>query len=81
MQTDVLGFRLIDLQLEMVKAWHLPELLHVLIDAEHAQNSRVTNVALAAAVARHSAHGWDDAALPEGARESGIIQRSVRKGA
>lgn len=64
-QREVIGFRLLDLQLAMVKAWHLPELLHVLIDAEHAHNSRVTTVALAAAVARHSAHGWDDAALPD----------------
>ena len=64
-QREVIGFRLIDLQLAMVKAWHLPELLHVLIDEDHARNPRVTSVALAAAVARHSAHGWDDAALPD----------------
>lgn len=64
-QRDVIGFRLIDLQLAMVKAWELPELLHTLIDEEHARNPRVTNVALAAAVARHSAHGWDDPALPD----------------
>jgi len=64
-QREVIGFRLIDLQLAMVKAWHLPELLHVLIDEDHARNSRVTSVALATAVARHSAHGWDDAALPD----------------
>ena len=64
-QREVIGFRLIDLQLAMVKAWHLPELLHVLIDEDHARNPRVTSVALASALARHSAHGWDDAALPD----------------
>jgi HD-like signal output (HDOD) protein len=64
-QREVIGFRLIDLQLAMVKAWHLPELLHVLIGEDHARNPRVTNVALATAVARHSAHGWDDPALPD----------------
>jgi HD-like signal output (HDOD) protein len=64
-QREVIGFRLIDLQLAMVKAWQLPELLHVLIDEDHARNPRATNVALAAAVARHSAHGWDDPALPD----------------
>lgn len=64
-QREVIGFRLIDLQLAMVKAWHLPELLRVLIDEKHARNPRVTNVALASAVARHSAHGWDDPALPD----------------
>lgn len=64
-QREVIGFRLIDLQLAMVKAWQLPELLQVLIDDDHARNPRATNVALAAAVARHSAHGWDDPALPD----------------
>ena len=64
-QREVIGFRLIDLQLAMVKAWQLPQLLHNLIDEDHASNPRVTSVALAAAVARHSAHGWDDAALPD----------------
>lgn len=64
-QREVIGFRLIDLQLAMVKAWQLPELLHSLIDEDRASNPRVTSVALASAVARHSAHGWDDAALPD----------------
>jgi HD-like signal output (HDOD) protein len=64
-QREVIGFRLLDLQLAMVKAWQLPDILRVLIDEEHAHNPRVTSVALAAAVARHSAHGWDDAALPD----------------
>ena len=72
-QLAVLGFRLIDLQLEMVKAWHLPELLRELIDEHHARNPRVTNVAFAAAVARHSAHGWDDAALPYDYEETGKL--------
>jgi HD-like signal output (HDOD) protein len=64
-QLGVLGFRLIDLQLAMVKAWHLPYLLRELIDERYAHSPRVTNVTVAAAVARHSAHGWDDAALPD----------------
>jgi HD-like signal output (HDOD) protein len=64
-QREVIGFRLIDLQLAMVKTWGLPALLHELIDEDHARNARVPNVALAAAVARHSAHGWDDPALPD----------------
>lgn len=63
-QQAVLGFHLIDLQLAMVKAWQLPELLHVLMDAQHGRNPRVLNVEYAVAVARHSARGWDDAALP-----------------
>ncbi len=63
-QRDVLGFRLIDLQLELVRAWQLPELLHVLMDESLTRNPRAQNVALAAALARHSAHGWDNLALP-----------------
>lgn len=62
-QLAVLGFPLIDLQLAMVKAWHLPELLHVLMDDHHVNNPRVLNVVQAAAVARHSARGWSDPAL------------------
>jgi HD-like signal output (HDOD) protein len=64
-QRSVLGFRLLDLQLELVKAWHLPELLHSLMDETRRNNPRVRMVALAAALARHSAHGWDNAALPD----------------
>ncbi|MCE9639159.1 MAG: HDOD domain-containing protein [Betaproteobacteria bacterium] len=63
-QRAVLGFRLLDLQLELVRAWQLPELLHVLMDETRTRNPRVRNVALAAAVARHSAHGWENPALP-----------------
>ncbi|MEQ1772804.1 MAG: HDOD domain-containing protein [Burkholderiales bacterium] len=63
-QQVVLGFHLIDLQLAMVKAWQLPDLLHVLMDVQHGRNPRVLNVEYAVAVARHSAQGWDDTALP-----------------
>ncbi len=63
-QRAVLGFRLLDLQLELVRAWQLPDLLHVLMDETRTHNPRVQNVALAAAVARHSALGWDNLALP-----------------
>ncbi len=64
-QQAVLGFRLIDMQLAMVKAWELPGLLHVLMDVQHGRNPRVLNVEYAVAVARHSAQGWDNAALPD----------------
>ncbi|MCX7136447.1 MAG: HDOD domain-containing protein [Proteobacteria bacterium] len=63
-QRAVLGFRLHDLQLELIRVWQLPELLHVLMDETRTHNPRMQNVALAAAVARHSAHGWDNLALP-----------------
>lgn len=64
-QRAVLGFPLIALQLELAREWQLPELLCELMDERHALNARAINVSLAVAVARHSAHGWDDAALPD----------------
>ena len=63
-QLHVLGFRLHDLQLELVRSWELPALLHTLLDEHHAASPRVVNVALATKLARHAANGWDDKALP-----------------
>lgn len=64
-QRAVLGFPLIDLQLELAREWQLPGLLCELMDERQANRPRALNVSLAVAVARHSAHGWDDAALPD----------------
>lgn len=64
-QTQVLGVELADLQLALCRAWHLPELLRVLIDSAHQDHPRVRNVTLAVDLARHSANGWNDAALPD----------------
>lgn len=64
-QEAVLGIRLIDLQTELCHAWHLPELLLTLIGGSQANNPRVRTVQLAVDLARHSAHGWDDPALPD----------------
>lgn len=64
-QSAVYGIRLHDLQLALARAWRLPELLTTLIDRNHAEHPRVRNVTLAIDLARHSANGWDDAALPD----------------
>ena len=64
-QHAVLGFRLLDLQLALIKAWELPDLLRALMDEQATKNPRVHTVALAAALARHAAHGWDNRALPD----------------
>lgn len=64
-QRAVLGFPMIALQLELAQAWQLPELLCRLMDERYASSPRSLNVSLALAVARHSANGWDDPALPE----------------
>lgn len=64
-QQAVLGVKLIDLQLELVRRWRMPELLVRMMDDDHAENPRVRNVMLAVNIARHSIHGWDNAALPD----------------
>jgi hypothetical protein len=43
----------------------LPKLLLSLMDESHAELPRTKCVALAVALARHSANGWYDAALPD----------------
>ncbi|MBD3812821.1 MAG: HDOD domain-containing protein [Betaproteobacteria bacterium] len=64
-QTLVLGFAGLELQRQLTVAWRLPELLRNLMDPALAQSTRVRNVMLAVNLARHSAHGWHDAALPD----------------
>jgi HD-like signal output (HDOD) protein len=64
-QTEAFGIRLHDLQLAMAKTWRLPMLLTTLMDDAQADNPRVKNVILAVDLARHSANGWEDAALPD----------------
>jgi HD-like signal output (HDOD) protein len=64
-QTEVFGVPLYQIKLALAQAWHLPQLLMTLMDHENAEHPRVRNVKLAVDLARHSANGWDDAALPD----------------
>ncbi len=64
-QRVVLGTTVNDLQLRLAKLWHLPDLLVRLMDDRHADTPRVRNAILAVSLARHSASGWDNAALPD----------------
>jgi HD-like signal output (HDOD) protein len=61
----VLRIELADLQQTLMRAWRLPELLIRISDDKHANNPQVRNVLLAIRLARHSARGWDNAALPD----------------
>lgn len=63
LQREVFGVTFSDLQAALVREWHLPELLISLLDDHHANHPRVRNVLFAVNLARHSARGWDDAAL------------------
>lgn len=72
-QERVLGFPLAALQLALAREWSLPELLLTLMDGECAEQTRVRNVILAVDLARHSANGWDDAALPDDYKNIGEL--------
>jgi len=64
-QLQVLGFKLKDLQRVIVQEFQLPPLLSQLMQDDVANNQRVKNVKFAVNLARHSANGWQDAALPD----------------
>ncbi|HTH94312.1 MAG TPA: HDOD domain-containing protein [Rhodocyclaceae bacterium] len=65
-QMQILGITYHDLQISLTQALHLPELLTRLMNHSDGETShRELNVRLAADLARHSANGWDDAALPD----------------
>lgn len=72
-QQKILGLTFQELQLALCGVWHLPELLRHLIDDDNAAHPRVRNVALAVRLARHSAHGWEDPALPDDYRDIGDL--------
>lgn len=74
-QKQVLGFTSLELQRELTVEWQLPALLMNLMDPSQANTIRVRNVMLAVDLARHSAQGWDDAALPNDCREIGTLLR------
>ena len=64
-QREVLGIELADLQQSLMKAWGLPELLIRITDDRHAEHPSVRSVALGVRLARHTAEGWDNAAIPD----------------
>jgi HD-like signal output (HDOD) protein len=64
-QSEIFGVPLFQIKQALAQTWHLPQLLITLMDPQHAEHPRVRNVKLAVDLARHSANGWDDAALPD----------------
>ncbi|HEY3432565.1 MAG TPA: HDOD domain-containing protein [Rhodocyclaceae bacterium] len=65
LQKEFYQITLNELGIALAKEWGLPELITTLMDQSQAENPRVRNVLLATDLARHSANGWDDAALPD----------------
>jgi HD-like signal output (HDOD) protein len=72
-QRAVLGITLAELQQQLMKAWRLPELLIRLDSDRHAEQTQVRNVLLAVRVARHTAQGWNNAALPDDVADIGAL--------
>jgi HD-like signal output (HDOD) protein len=64
-QRQVLHTDLASLQQALMAQWRLPELLVRISDDHASHNPQVRNVQLAVRVARHSARGWDNPALPD----------------
>jgi len=64
-QRGVLGIEINDLRQSLMKLWHMPELLINISDDRHANHPSVLNVVLAVRLARHTMHGWNNAALPD----------------
>jgi HD-like signal output (HDOD) protein len=68
-QQEVLNIVLGDLEQELMHAWRLPQLLIQLTNDRATGHAlvfpQVRTVRLAVQLARHSEHGWDNAALPD----------------
>ncbi len=64
-QNQVLGFTLSQLQQLLAEQWALPSLCYPISDDAIHKSVHTRIVTLAINLARHSANGWDDAALPD----------------
>lgn len=64
-QRAVLNVELADLQQALLRTWRLPQFLIMATDDRHAEHPSVKTVGLAVRLARHSATGWDNPALPD----------------
>ena len=64
-QRQVLGITLTDLEQALMKRWHLPELLARITSTQDGRDPQVRCVQLAVRLARHTARGWDNAAVPD----------------
>ena len=62
----------------MTRTWRLHDLLVRTADERHAEHPSVKTVALAVRLARHSALGWDNAALADDFSEAaGLLNLSL----
>ena len=64
-QHQTLNVELLDLQHALMLEWHLPDLLVRITDDKQANHQNVQCVMLGVRLARHTAIGWDNAAIPD----------------
>ena len=78
-QKALLNIELADLQHALLKTWRLPSLLVSITDSHsRTATAQVRNVLLPIRLARHSAKGWDNAAVPDDLREAAeLLQLST----
>ena len=77
-QRAVLQVTLADIQQALMRAWRLPELLVRISNDQASPQPQVRNVQLAIRVARHSALGWDNPALPDDVAEiAGLLNLAL----
>jgi HD-like signal output (HDOD) protein len=72
-QRALLGIDLNDLERALFLRWNLPSLLLRMVDDKLFENPQLRNVRYAVDLARHSAIGWDNAALPDDYRHIGDL--------
>lgn len=68
-QQEVFGASLDEIAIALCAQWGLPELLLTLMQPAIGESANVLNVRLAVDLARHTANGWNDTALPDDFRQ------------
>lgn len=69
LQKVLLGIPLSDVQHALMQVWRLPELLVNITDDRHEEATQVRNVLLAIRLARHTAKGWENPAVPDDVKD------------
>lgn len=78
-QRELLNIELADLEQSLMRAWRLPELLTHITDDKRWHDPQVQSVRLAVRLARHTADGWDDAAIPDDISEIAALLNMGRE--
>jgi HD-like signal output (HDOD) protein len=68
-QREILNVELTDVQHGLMHEWRLPQLLIDITDDKHTEHPIVKNVMLSIRLARHTANGWDNPAIPDDIKE------------